>query len=204
MGSSRVIVTQFTRKKSSLKFRKMNSSAKYIILLTCFVISEATSVNFKNSEGAEKQARTIFTSGGTYFLALNTTYLNYYGILLGTATLALVALSGILGGGSSTSPYGSQSGYSRFGQDYDQHFHHQRQRRGVTWEYDVASKMAQLENAFKKYQVEEAECEMYIACEAFKFTVMKKTDLWLKSSMTFLANSTAPKTPTNGMTVSMV
>ena len=115
----------------------MNSSAKYIILLTCFVISEATSVNFKNSEGAEKQARTIFTSGGTYFLALNTTYLIYYGILLGIATLALVALSGILGGGSSTSSYGSQSGsgYSRFGQDYDQHFHHQRQRRGVTWEY---------------------------------------------------------------------
>ena len=31
---------------------------------------------------------------------------------------------------------------------------------------DVASKMAQLEQAFKKYQVEEAECEMYIACEA--------------------------------------
>ena len=31
---------------------------------------------------------------------------------------------------------------------------------------DVAGKMAQLENAFKKYQVEEAECEMYIACEA--------------------------------------
>ena len=112
----------------------MNSSAKYIILLTCFVISEATSVNFKNSEGAEKQARTIFTSGGTYFLALNTTYLIYYGILLGIATLALVALSGILGGGSSTSSYGSQSGYSRFGQDYDQHFHHQRQRRGTTWE----------------------------------------------------------------------
>ena len=120
----------------------MNSSAKYIILLTCFVISEATSVNFKNSEGAEKQARTIFTSGGTYFLALNTTYLIYYGILLGIATLALVALSGILGGGSSTSSYGSQSGsgYSRFGQDYDQHFHHQRQRRGVTWEYGRVDK----------------------------------------------------------------
>jgi len=31
---------------------------------------------------------------------------------------------------------------------------------------DIASKMAQLEQAFKKYQVEEAECEMYIACEA--------------------------------------
>ena len=30
----------------------------------------------------------------------------------------------------------------------------------------MASKLAQLENAFKKYQVEEAECEMYIACEA--------------------------------------
>merc|ERR1712172_194457 len=31
---------------------------------------------------------------------------------------------------------------------------------------DIASKMAQLEQAFKKYQVTEAECEMYIACEA--------------------------------------
>jgi len=31
---------------------------------------------------------------------------------------------------------------------------------------DIASKMAQLEQAFKKYQVEEAECELYIACEA--------------------------------------
>jgi hypothetical protein len=31
---------------------------------------------------------------------------------------------------------------------------------------DVAGKLAQLENAFKKYQVTEAECEMYIACEA--------------------------------------
>merc|ERR1711935_1013405 len=28
------------------------------------------------------------------------------------------------------------------------------------------AKMAQLEQAFKKYQVTEAECEMYIACEA--------------------------------------
>jgi hypothetical protein len=26
--------------------------------------------------------------------------------------------------------------------------------------------MAQLENAFKKYEVEEAECMMYVACEA--------------------------------------
>jgi hypothetical protein len=38
-----------------------------------------------------------------------------------------------------------------------------RYRRGVN---DIASKMAQLEQAFKKYQVTEAECEMYIACEA--------------------------------------
>ena len=42
----------------------------------------------------------------------------------------------------------------------------------VNYEYlfppiaDVASKMAQLETAFKKYQVAEAECEMYIACES--------------------------------------
>ena len=30
----------------------------------------------------------------------------------------------------------------------------------------MATKLAQLDSALKKYQVEEAECEMFIACEA--------------------------------------
>merc|ERR1711994_670427 len=128
-----------------------------------FEAAIATPESVLENKVAEGQAKTVFSSGGNYFLALNTTYLIYYGLLLGLALLALLALSGL--GGSSADGYGS--GYQRFGQqESGENFHHQRQRRGFARDSDMASKLAQLENAFKKYQVEEAECEMYIACEA--------------------------------------
>jgi len=126
-------------------------------------LASATSV-LDNQEG-QNQARTVFTSGGTYYLALNTTYLIYYGILAGLGLLGLLALTSL--GGGATESYGGQGqgqyGHSRSDEFTEEQILHQRQRRYAN---DVASKMAQLEQAFKKYQVEEAECEMYIACEA--------------------------------------
>jgi len=82
-------------------------------------------------------------------------------ILIGI--LALVTLGpNFLGGGATGSGYGNRNSY---GYDYYDYYNENQfyKRSGVS---DVASKMAQLEQAFKKYQVEEAECEMYIACEA--------------------------------------
>merc|ERR1719361_2935863 len=78
--------------------------------------------------------------------------------------LFLVTSGGsFLGGGSGY----NRNSYAGYG-DYDyQNYYQDNQfynRAGHT--EDIASKMAQLEQAFKKYQVEEAECEMYIACEA--------------------------------------
>jgi hypothetical protein len=78
--------------------------------------------------------------------------------------LFLVTSGGsFLGGGSGY----NRNSYAGYG-DYDyQNYYQDNQfynRAGHT--DDIASKMAQLEQAFKKYQVEEAECEMYIACEA--------------------------------------
>jgi len=118
----------------------------------------------EEAQKAQAQARTVFTSGGTYYLALNTTYLIYYGILIGLGLLAAFALASVGTGGSSTSSYGAGSGqYSRASHLDSDEFLVQRQKRYIE---DIASKMAQLEQAFKKYQVEEAECELYIACEA--------------------------------------
>lgn len=68
---------------------------------------------------------------------------------------------GLFGGGAY-----NRNSYGQYDYDYgygqDQFY----KRSNAYFDNDVASKMAQLENAFKKYQVEEAECEMYIACEA--------------------------------------
>jgi len=77
--------------------------------------------------------------------------------------LFLVTSGGSFLGGTGYSRGSNQGqGYYDY-QDYyqDNQFYN---RAGHT--DDIASKMAQLEQAFKKYQVEEAECEMYIACEA--------------------------------------
>ena len=40
----------------------------------------------------DREARTFFTSGGTYYLTLNTTYLVYAGLLLAGLTLGALAL----------------------------------------------------------------------------------------------------------------
>jgi len=87
------------------------------------------------------------------------------------AILALILVGVLFLVTSGGSFLGGGSGYNRnsyAGYDYDyQNYYQDNQfynRAGHT--DDIASKMAQLEQAFKKYQVEEAECEMYIACEA--------------------------------------
>merc|ERR1719225_742682 len=83
-------------------------------------------------------------------------------ILIGILFLVTSGGSFLGGTGYSRNSYQGQQGYYDY-QDYyqDNQFYN---RAGHT--DDIASKMAQLEQAFKKYQVEEAECEMYIACEA--------------------------------------
>jgi len=83
-------------------------------------------------------------------------------LLIGILFLVTQGGTGGLFGGGSASGYGNRNSY-----DYDNYYYNEQQfykRSG--YDNDVAGKMAQLENAFKKYQVEEAECEMYIACEA--------------------------------------
>jgi len=135
------------------------------VVLAFFALTNASNLDldFENKPEDIGEARTILSG-----LALNTTSL--------TVTLGLVAggLLAILFVASTqqaiarrknfeqqesfqkeslneeyySQPDGSQTRYKRFAPN------------------DIASKMAQLEQAFKKYQVTEAECEMYIACEA--------------------------------------
>ena len=79
-------------------------------------LTKAESV-LDNFEG-QQEAKTFFTSGGNYYLALNTTYLIYYGILAGLAALAALAIGAAFfsgGGKAQSSSYGSQnSGYNSY------------------------------------------------------------------------------------------
>jgi len=135
-----------------------------VLLFCCLLVACVKADSVLDDFDAQSEAKTFFTSGGTYYLALNTTYLIYYGILLGIGVMALIAITQ-LGGDEAAHPYSSNNQYRREGDASEEEFYHDRQRRAAHTQ-DVATKLAQLDSALKKYQVEEAECELFIACEA--------------------------------------
>ena len=74
-------------------------SWRLAVLLCCCGLARAAVVDIDGVEEEDGEARTVFTSGGTYYIALNTTYLLYYSLLLGTSvhfTLAFVRQTGLI------------------------------------------------------------------------------------------------------------
>ena len=90
------------------------SSPLLLILFPLLGLVSATTIDIDGVEEPEDgDARTVFTSGGTYYIALNTTFLLYYSVLAGALLLAILALSGAFSSAESTSGYGQQYGYQQ-------------------------------------------------------------------------------------------
>lgn len=86
-------------------------------------------VNVEEEEGEE---RTVFTSNGNYFIALNTTYLLLYATLFGIGLLAALAISALFGAASSDDGgygYGHESAYGGSAHGEDPHGHGYRNKR---------------------------------------------------------------------------
>jgi len=130
-----------------------------LVFAAFLAMASATAVKFEKPE--DFQERTIVSSSDGNFLALNSTLL-----YAGVAILGLIVV-GVLVSSGGLNPAVIQQ---RYGQKYDEAYDvvssYTQNRYKRFAPNDIASKMAQLEQAFKKYQVEEAECELYIACEA--------------------------------------
>ena len=90
-----------------------------LLLLLAGAATADISLEDVDVETEEGEGRTVFTSGGTYYIALNTTYLLYYGIIAGSLLLGGLLLSGLLTGGSGAA---STAGY---GQGYQNRFKRQ-------------------------------------------------------------------------------
>jgi len=115
----------------------------------------------------QEMAKSYPEALGRLFLnGLNSTMLVFgVAVLAGLLLFALFAANtpGAASQRYEQDPYADYYAHGGYYQGYDDQEYQTRYRRSTS---DIASKMAQLEQAFKKYQVEEAECEMYIACEA--------------------------------------
>ena len=81
---------------------------KYYFLLFVISLVRATDLDSYDVE-EDGEERTIFTSGGTYYIALNTTYLLLWSLLLGGILLGALFLAGG-SGASSDSGYGTPYG----------------------------------------------------------------------------------------------
>jgi len=119
----------------------------------------ATDLDTINEEGEE---RTIFTSGGTYYIALNTTYLLYYSAIAGIIVLTGVLLSSLFGEPEATGGYGQ---YQNKRADYDGQGGYKTKREAH--EYSFTDQVVLLADAFKKYGLaKEVGCQLYVACES--------------------------------------
>jgi len=137
---------------------------KYLSLLLVIGLARANTVDIDGLEAEEGDERTIFTSGGTYYIALNTTYLLIWSLLLGGILLGALFLAGG-SGASSDSGYGSQyGGYGQRKSGFEENFN--RNKRDL-FEYDLKDQLNLLAEAFHKYEIaEDTGCQLYIACES--------------------------------------
>jgi len=123
-----------------------------------------------NAEAWDLQEEDVYGEPRLLDSVFNNTEINMNSILalvlIGILFLVTSGGSFLPGSGYSRNSYAGQGqGYYDY-QDYGAYQNQDQFYKRAGHADDIASKMAQLEQAFKKYQVTEAECEMYIACEA--------------------------------------
>jgi len=129
--------------------------------------------------GDFEEDRSLFTSEGSYYVALNTTYVVLGTLLVGAILLATFLVSSF--GGDSASGNLQQPIFSRgdggFNDHYGHHGYHGQRLRNKRHAFDTSlnNQVALLEQAFNKYQVTEAGCKLYVACESSKDNTIQKS-----------------------------
>merc|ERR1712020_61813 len=96
-----------------LTSRPTGAMNKHYFLLFVMALARAGAPELESYDEEDGEERTIFTSGGTYYIALNTTYLLLWSLLLGGILLGALFLAGG-SGASADSGYGTQ--YGGYGQ----------------------------------------------------------------------------------------
>merc|ERR1711981_1122298 len=108
-----------------------------------------------------EESRTILNTDSGMFLSLNTSTLVIGLVVIAALVVGLIAISsgGLLEG---------ISGQQQQRYDQEQYYHGEEHpyRTKRSFNENMVTKMLQLEQIFKKYEVEEDECKAYIACEA--------------------------------------
>jgi hypothetical protein len=133
----------------------MNTITAIFVAALCLNGALATPVS-----EVQQESRSIYSTSSGMYLGLNATSLTLVMVVvLGTALAILFATqTGLL------TDFLGQTSQQRYDQYYQQQEQPYRTKRSSN--ENMVTKMLQLEQIFKKYEVEEDECKAYIACEA--------------------------------------
>jgi len=136
----------------------MNTILVVFVAALCLNGAFASPVAKPNYE--DTQERTLINANGGMYLGLNTSTLVIGLVVIAAVVVGLLALTST---GLLDEVSGQQQRY-----DQQQYYQHEEQPYRAKRSYDenMVTKMLQLEQIFKKYEVEEDECRAYIACEA--------------------------------------
>lgn len=133
----------------------MNTITAIFVAALCLNGALATPVS-----EVQQESRSIYSTSSGMYLGLNATSLTIVMVVvLGTALAILFATqTGLL------TDFLGETSQQRYDQYYQQQEQPYRTKRSSN--ENMVTKMLQLEQIFKKYEVEEDECKAYIACEA--------------------------------------
>jgi len=133
----------------------MNTITAIFVAALCLNGALATPVS-----EVQQESRSIYSTSSGMYLGLNATSLTLVMVVvLGTALAILFATqTGLL------TDFLGETSQQRYDQYYQQQEQPYRTKRSPN--ENMVTKMLQLEQIFKKYEVEEDECKAYIACEA--------------------------------------
>merc|ERR1719347_1698049 len=108
-----------------MKFTNM----RIVALLSLLTLCKASTVDIDGFE-EDGEERTIFTSGGVYYLALNTTTLIYYALGAGAMIVVLLLLTSMASPNQS-SGFGQNYGYDQFQRRNGEETDHNKKRETV-------------------------------------------------------------------------
>jgi len=133
----------------------MNTITAIFVAALCLNGALATPVS-----EVQQESRSIYSTSSGMYLGLNATSLTLVMVVvLGTALAILFATqTGLL------TDFLGETSQQRYDPYYQQQEQPYRTKRSPN--ENMVTKMLQLEQIFKKYEVEEDECKAYIACEA--------------------------------------
>jgi len=129
------------------------------VALLCACAAQASPIDVADAG----EARLLFSTNSS----LSSVVPDYRAVLAFIAIGLFIAAMVLRDGGDLGLPGAAYDRYSYGGQGYGQAYNQDFQARyGIS---NLATKLTQLEKAFKKFEVETEECQMFVACEAAQY-----------------------------------